>query len=336
MRTAECVTPMHPDKMCDRISDAILDECLRQDPDSRVAIEVMGGHGKVQIMGELTTEAKIPLTKINEIVERITNRDLSVEVNIRKQSSEIARGVDTGGAGDQGVMRGYACDDNVDMIPQALYLARSLCRFLYDKYPYDGKTQITLNDNNEVSAIVASFQNTDHEILEASVQEWYSSFLDLPRCEEFSIFANAAGDWVQGGFDGDTGVTGRKLAIDNYGTDIPIGGGAFSGKDATKVDRSGAYMAHKIARDYKRKFKAKEVFVKLAYAIGVAEPVMATVEIDGLSQKITGYDLTPQGIIKFLDLKKPQFEQTACWGHFGNNFTWDKGEVGAPGETVTP
>jgi S-adenosylmethionine synthetase len=321
LKTAEAVSPKHPDKVCDQISDAILDECLRQDPKSRVAIETMGGHNIITITGELTTDAYV---NIPEIVKSVVGDKYGVQVNIVKQSQDIARGVDTGGAGDQGIMVGYACRDNKEMIPQELYLARSLCKFLYHKYPEDGKTQITIDENKVIQTIVASFCNVSQDDLLNSINVW----LDENKLKSAKIYCNPAGDWTHGSFDADTGLTGRKLAVDNYGPQIPIGGGAFSGKDATKVDRSGAYMARKIAVDLLNNHGFNEVYVKLAYSIGVAEPVMATYEgRNGATRKVgvvDGYNLTPKGIIKFLDLIKPIYRETAEWGHFGNGFEWDK------------
>jgi len=320
MKTAECVTPKHPDKLCDRISDAILDACLEQDPKSRVAIETMGGHGIITITGELTTNAYV---NMREIAQKIAGEQYGVQVNVVKQSREIAQGVDIGGAGDQGIMVGYACNDNWAMIPHELYLARELCKFIYEKHPYDGKTQITIDNYDKVQTIVASFQNIDINSLGKMVREWAES---RPECDPTSpsnIYCNPAGDWKQGGFEADTGITGRKLAVDNYGPQIPIGGGAFSGKDATKVDRSGAYMARKIAVDLLKEHSAKEVIVKLAYSIGVAEPVMATAIIDGVDTQIDGERFTPNFIINYLKLREPQYEKTAQWGHFGNGFQWD-------------
>lgn len=327
MKTAECVSPKHPDKLCDQISDAILDFCLMQDKNSRVAVEVLGGHGKISIMGEVTFNGILEDKDIYKIIERLTGYSKSkVSINIVKQSKEIAQGVDTGGAGDQGIMIGYACNKNEEMIPQEYYLARSLCKFLYNLFPYDGKTQITLDDFGNILTIVASFQNTNREVLKIAVIDWLQA-VRIPVC---NIYCNPAGDWSQGGFDADTGLTGRKLMVDNYGPQVSIGGGCFSGKDATKVDRSGAYMARKIAVDLLKKYEARVVKVKLAYAIGVADPVMATAEIVNEVNDVKEvdiskeYDLTPKGIIKFLKLKEPQFEETAKWGHFGNGFTWDK------------
>lgn len=335
MKTAECVSPKHPDKMCDQISDAILDYCLKQDSNSRVAIETMGGHGKVYVTGELTIDSEEIMNNIGsivtDIVHRITGKNEEVFINIVKQSPEIAQGVDVGGAGDQGIVVGYACNDNDEMVPQEYYLARTLCQYIYEKYPYDGKTQITLGDDGYISTIVASFQNVDRYELESMISEW----LDLMNYPHAGcvIHCNPAGNWNIGGFDADTGLTGRKLAVDNYGPQIPIGGGCFSGKDATKVDRSGAYMARRVAVDLLKKTdRATEIVVKIAYSIGIAEPVMATAHIkqnDGfipidLDLTTMVYDLTPKGMIETLKLREPKFEETAKWGHFGNKFEWDK------------
>ena len=313
--TAESVSPGHPDKLCDQISDAILDAYLAGDPASRVAVETVGGHGKVFVVGEVTSKASVDVAPI---VKRIAG-DVKLDQLIVLQSPEIASGVDTGGAGDQGIMVGYACDQTPELLPLETVLSRRLNQFLYERWPYDGKTQVTIN-NGIIESVVASFQNAPHEELEAAVQEWLVSI----KCDSKpKIHANPAGDWEQGGFDADTGLTGRKLVVDNYGPSIPIGGGCFSGKDPSKVDRSAAYMARKIAVDYLRKHDAKEVYCYLAYAIGKAEPLEATVSIDDVQQVVEGYDLTPKGIIKALDLRKPQYEKTARWGHFGNDFTWD-------------
>lgn len=324
MKTAECVSPMHPDKICDRISDAILDECLKQDPYSRVAIETMGGHGIITITGELTTKAYV---NIREVAKRIVGDKYGVQVNVIEQSPEIAGGVDTGGAGDQGIMVGYACNDNESMIPQELYLARGLCKFIYNLHPFDGKTQITLNDNNEIETIVASFQNVSKDELYAHVNEWLEKG-EYPTASFLTTHANPAGDWNIGGFEADTGLTGRKLMVDNYGPQVAIGGGCFSGKDGTKVDRSGAYIARQMAVYYLRSIRCKEVLVKLAYAIGVAEPVMVSISIDGVERGQLDakerWDLTPKGIIECLKLREPQFATTAEFGHFGNGFIWEK------------
>ena len=320
-RTAESVSPKHPDKLCDQISDATLDAYFEQDPNARVAVEVCGGHKQIFITGEVTSSAKITDEEIKKIASRITGENYQIYINLVKQSPEIAQGVDTGGAGDQGIMIGYACNETPEMLPREVILARRLNQFIYEKYPYDGKTQITLNPNGKIDSLVASFQNVSQSDLRARVEE----FLDLNHITDSpKMHLNPAGDWNQGGFAADAGLTGRKLIVDNYGPRIPIGGGAFSGKDPSKVDRSAAYMARRIAVDYLKKREAKEVYVRLAYAIGVAEPLEQTVIIDGKPEEIEGYDLTPNGIIKYLDLKRPIYEATARYGHFGEGFDWDK------------
>lgn len=337
IKTAESVTPNHPDKICDRISDAILDACLEQDPMSRCAIETMGGHGIITITGELTTKAYV---NIHDIVKKIVGDKYGIQTNIVKQSPEIAQGVDNEGAGDQGIMVGYACDDNEMMIPQELFLARWLCKYIYELYPYDGKTQVTIDDDGAVISVVASFQHAEGENLAQLVTLWMDEN-GIGHHSNVKIHANPAGDWKIGGFEADTGLTGRKLIVDNYGPGVPIGGGCFSGKDATKVDRSAAYMARYLAVQLLNTKIYSEVIVQLAYAIGVAQPIMAVakvkfkitdhiVELNILQNKeglylLDGkfYNLTPKGIIDFLDLRKPQFSSTAEWGHFGNNFKWD-------------
>ena len=331
-RTAESVSPKHPDKLCDQISDAILDAHLKQDPQARVAVETCGGHGQVFITGEITSRAKG--VDIPAIVARITGDDqLKLYTNLVQQSPEIAQGVDTGGAGDQGIMIGYACDETPELLPLEVVLSRRLNQFIYAKHPFDGKTQITLvlpdlgaeDQTPRVSSIVASFQNTSRAELDQLVHEFIArEELQGVDGADITLHLNPAGDWNQGGFEADTGLTGRKLIVDNYGPRIPIGGGCFSGKDASKVDRSAAYMARRVAVDYLRQRHAHEVFVRLAYAIGYAEPLERTVVIDGETEQIEGYDLTPRGIIRSLDLLRPIYEPTARYGHFGEGFDWDK------------
>ena len=317
-RTAESVSPKHPDKLCDRISDAILDAYLTKDPEARVAAETCGGHDVVFVTGEITSTAEVD---IPAIVKKIAGENLEVHTKIVKQSPEIAQGVDTGGAGDQGIMVGYACDDTPELLPREVVLARRLNQFIYQKHPYDGKTQITLAPNGEVESIVASFQNVSSKILKQLVEEFIKKYQLTGKLE---LHLSPAGDWNQGGFDADTGLTGRKLIVDNYGPGVAIGGGCYSGKDPSKVDRSAAYMARRVAVDYLRQRHAHEVIVRLAYAIGKAEPLEKTVIIDGKPEEITGYDLTPRGIIKYLDLKRPIYAKTAEYGHFGEGFDWDK------------
>lgn len=319
-KTAESVSPKHPDKLCDQISDALLDAYLAGDPESRVAIDVAGGHGKVFAVGEVTSTTEVDH---ESVIKRIAG-DVEIITKIVAQSPEIAQGVDTGGAGDQGIMVGYACNDTEELLPLEVVLSRRLNQYLFEKWPYDGKTQVTLKDGS-IEAIVASFQNAPATELRNRVNEWLDSEPLAKPVENLAIHANPAGDWQLGGFDADSGLTGRKLVVDNYGPQVPIGGGCFSGKDPSKVDRSAAYAARKIAIDYLKKHNAKEVYCFLAYAIGYDQPLEATVIIDGVQQVVEGYDLTPRGIIAWLDLKKPQFEETARYGHFGHSqFAWEK------------
>jgi len=319
IRTAECVSPMHPDKMCDRISDTLLDLHLQQDPNSRCAIETCGGMGEVYITGEVTSNAVVTRENIVKVVHDVTTDDtINVIININQQSPEIAQGVDTGGAGDQGIMIGYACRDNEQYLPQEYYLSRELNKFIFDKFPYDGKTQVTMNGNS--LRVVCSFQNAPKEMLEGLVGGFFSRY---PQYHIESLHCNPAGDWNIGGFTADAGLTGRKLAVDNYGPRVPIGGGAFSGKDATKVDRSAAYMGRRIAVDIlEERPEVQEVMVQLAYAIGYDQPLQATAIVDGEHEFIKGYDLSPKGIIDFLELRKPIFGESAAFGHMGAGFNW--------------
>jgi len=318
-RTAECVSPKHPDKICDQISDAILDAYLTKDSDVRGGVDVAGGHGVVFVTGEITSNTK--KIDVTEIVKRLAG-DVKIIENIAEQSREIAQGVDIGGAGDQGIMVGYATNETPELMPLEYVLARRLCQHIYEKYPYDGKTQITTEDGKIVS-IVSSFQKTPKAELLEMVKAWLPTE-KLAVYDEIDFHINPAGDWNVGGFEADAGLTGRKLVVDNYGPRIPIGGGAFSGKDPSKVDRSAAYMARKVAIDYLKKNNAHEVYVYLAYAIGYDQPLEATVVIDGNQQEVEGYDLSPNGIIKSLDLKRPIYEKTASFGHFGHSeFSWE-------------
>ncbi len=308
-KTAEFVSPKHPDKICDFIADSILDACLEEDKKSRVAIEVMGGHKLITINGEVRSLAE---PDIEKLVHDIVGKEYKVISNIVLQSPEIARGVDMGGAGDQGIMKGYAINETVEFLPLEYVLARNLCQKIFEVYPYDGKTQVTIEDG-KVITVVASFQNTKNEDLLKFVKK-------LIKAKEYLI--NSAGEWKQGGFDADTGLSGRKLIVDNYGPEIPIGGGSFSGKDYTKVDRSGAYMARRIAVELLQKRNAKEVYTKLAYAIGKSEPVMAVAIINGKEEQIEGYDLSPRGIREYLKLAEVKYTDTCTWGHFGRGFEW--------------
>lgn len=314
IKTAEFVSPKHPDKICDQIADKILDYYLEKDKNSRTAIEVIGGHNKIVIIGEIKSKAKISKKQITDIVYSLINKNYNLSINLVEQSPEIAQGVEIGGAGDQGIMIGYATKETKSLMPLEYELARDLCQKIYEKYPFDGKTQVTIK-NKEISTVVASFQNVPQKDLEKLVKS-------LIKAKEYCI--NPCGDWNIGGFDADTGLTGRKIIVDSYGPRIPVGGGCFSGKDPSKVDRSAAYMARKIAISYLKKYKAKEVLIKLAYAIGQKQPLMKSALIDKKEIQIKGFDLTPQGIIDFLDLRKPIYFKTSQWGHFGNDFPWDR------------
>lgn len=326
LRTAEAVAVGHPDKICDQISDAILDACLKDDPASRVAIETMGGHGIISITGELTTTAYVNMRQIAQDVYRDCGNigNIGVNVNVVEQSPEIGHGVDQDGAGDQGIMVGYACNETPEMLPLEVVLARKLAKAMGR---HDGKSQVTVNDGKVVKVLTSLCTSGDQSdvTLEKCMKEEILPHFDGTWEELEKVWMqNPNGEWTMGGFEADTGLTGRKLAVDNYGPNIPVGGGCFSGKDATKVDRSAAYMARRIACDYLKARNAKEVFVHIAYAIGVADPLMAVVDIDGVQEEIKGYDLKPRAIIEFLKLREPQFRETAKYGHFGNGFIWDR------------
>jgi S-adenosylmethionine synthetase len=315
--TAESVTPYHPDKICDQVSDIFVDYFISQDPKSRVAVDCLGGHKKLAISGEVTSSRNLVREEVLQTLyqEFPDLKTYEITINIVHQSNFIAQGVDKGGAGDQGIMVGYACNTNQEFIPQEYYLARHLCKSIWDIVgKTDGKTQITIDDSGSVQAVVASFQNVEQKILSEIVKKF------VPNSNNY--FINPAGDWTVGGFDADTGLTGRKIAIDNYGPQVPIGGGCFSGKDPTKVDRSAAYMARRIAVDLLQRKGAKEVLVKLAYAIGEPEPVMAVATIDGINETVKGYDLSPLGIINLLNLRTPIYTPTARWGAMGQDFAW--------------
>lgn len=308
-KTCEFVSAKHPDKLCDYLADVLLDAYMENDPKSRVAIEIMGGHNSISVSGEVTSGAKL---NIEEIVGKALGENYNVKVYVSQQSPFISQGVDVGGAGDQGIMIGYATGETKNFMPLEYELSRNLCRQLYNQFPFDGKTQVTIEDG-QIKTVVASFQKTRTAELKAAVA-------GLIKAGEYLI--NPAGEWEMGGFEADSGLSGRKLMIDNYGPEIGVGGGSFSGKDWTKVDRSGAYMARRIAVDLLKKHGAKTVRTKLAYAIGKKEPVMAVAEMDGKEEKIAGYDLSPKGIYEFLGLKNIKFQDTSAWGHFGREFPW--------------
>ena len=325
-RTAEFVSPAHPDKICDRISDVILDAHLAEDPLARVAVDVAGGHGTIFITGEVTSRAQ--KVDVQKIARRIAGKDYEVIERIVKQSPEIARGVDDGGAGDQGVMVGYACAENDEHLPTEYVLARDLCKFLYRSYPFDGKTQITIElkynpkggfVGGRIKYVVVSWQKVGTDNLHSALTTWLTQLpQNITTDANVGISINPAGDWDLGGFDADSGLTGRKIVVDNYGPRVSVGGGAFSGKDGTKVDRSAAYYARKIAEELLEEYDAHEVYVYISYALGRVDPVDATAFVDGKQFSLADYDLSPKTIIDELNLRAPVFSRRAEWGHFSH------------------
>jgi S-adenosylmethionine synthetase len=361
--TSESVTEGHPDKIADQVSDAILDACLEQDPYSRVAAETLTATGLVVIAGEITTKAYVDFQSlVRGVVASIgydnalygfDSNTCAVISSINKQSGDIAQGVDTGGAGDQGMMFGYASNETPELMPAPISLAHKLCRQLTvvrksGKLPYlrpDGKSQVTVEyDENgkpaRIDAVVISSQHADtigNEELKADILKYVIQAV-LPEKwldENTKYHINPTGRFVIGGPMGDTGLTGRKIIVDTYGGMGRHGGGAFSGKDPTKVDRSAAYMARYIAKNIVAAGLADKAEVQLAYAIGVAEPVSVLVETFGTGKlsptKLTelvrkNFSLTPKAIIETLNLRRPIFRQTAAYGHFGRTepgFTWE-------------
>lgn len=338
--TVESVTNGHPDKICDQISDAILDECLTQDSNSRVAVESFGGHNLLLIGGEITTRAQVDFAKIaKEIYAHIGYADdLKILVNVSQQSPDIAQGVDTGGAGDQGIMYGYATDETAEYLPQGVVLAHKLTRGLENLRTSgqlnwlrpDGKSQVTI-EYGKIKTILVSTQHAEN-IDQAEIRkELIAKLIQplLPDKEEIEILINPTGRFVAGGFAADTGLTGRKIMVDTYGGLIPHGGGAFSGKDATKVDRSAAYMARFAAKNLVANKLGKQCLVSVAYAIGRAEPVMVEAinekgeDLSSITKKY--FDFKPRAIIDRLGLKKPIFSKTSSYGHFGKSgLPWEE------------
>ena len=361
--TSESVTEGHPDKIADQISDAILDACLAQDPLSRVACETLTCTGLVVVAGEITTQAYVDFqTLVRETVREIGYDDAlkgfdcntcGVISTINRQSPDIAQGVDTGGAGDQGMMFGYATNETPELMPTPISLAHRLSEKLTEvrkngKLPYlrpDGKSQVTVEyDSNyrpvRVDAVVISTQHAEDvtneqlrkEILEQVIKAVIPAEL-LDAKTKYHI--NPTGRFVIGGPMGDTGLTGRKIIVDTYGGMGRHGGGAFSGKDPTKVDRSAAYMARYVAKNIVAAGLAERCEVQLAYAIGVAEPVSVRIDTFGTGtvgeQQLVelvreNFQLTPKGIIESLNLRRPIFKKTAAYGHFGRSgesFTWE-------------
>jgi len=360
--TSESVTEGHPDKIADNISDAILDAILTQDPTARVACETLVTTGLAVVAGEITTSATVNYKQIiRDTIHEIGYNDASYGYDantcsvvdaIGTQSPDIAQGVDTGGAGDQGLMFGYACNETPELMPMPIQMAHNLTRKLSEvrrdgTIPYlrpDGKSQVSIEYRDgkpfRVEAVVISTQTADVDIetIRTDVMEKViKPTIDANLLDENTKYhINPTGRFVVGGPMGDAGVTGRKIIVDTYGGYAPHGGGAFSGKDPTKVDRSAAYMARYIAKNIVAAGLAEKCTVQLAYAIGVAEPVSVLIDTHGtgkvdedkLSEAVRkNFALTPKGIIEMLDLRRPIFKQTARFGHFGrthDEFTWEK------------
>jgi S-adenosylmethionine synthetase len=361
--TSESVTEGHPDKIADQISDAILDACLAQDPFSRVGCETLTCTGLVVVAGEITTNAYVDFqTVVRNTVKEIgydhglkgfDSNTCAVISTINRQSPDIARGVDTGGAGDQGMMFGYATNETPEMMPMPIVLAHKLASKLSEvrksgKMGYlrpDGKSQVTIeyDDNHEpvrVDAVVISTQHAEdvgNDQLHKEIMEHViKAVIPVELLDENTKYhINPTGRFVIGGPMGDAGLTGRKIIVDTYGGMGRHGGGAFSGKDPTKVDRSAAYMARYIAKNIVASGLARRCEVQLAYAIGIAEPVSIRVGTFGTGQVAESklvelvrknFALTPAGIIESLNLRRPIFQKTAAYGHFGregDTFTWE-------------
>jgi len=339
--TVESVTSGHPDKICDQISDAILDAMIKQDPFSRSGVEVFGSHGALMIGGEVRTKAKVDFEKIARKVYRdigYTDK-LEVIVRVAKQSGDIAMGVDTGGAGDQGIMYGYATSETKEMLPKGVVLAHALARRLEKLrrdgtlkwLKPDGKTQVVIDNGGGVVNALCSTQH-DAKVSQEKIREALIKHLFRPvlgSTKDIEILVNPTGQFIQGGFMADAGLTGRKIQVDTYGGLVPHGGGCFSGKDPTKVDRSAAYMARFAAKNVVANGLAKECLVSVAYAIGRAEPLMleAVNETGGNITNVVAknFDFRPQAIIERLDLRRPIYQQTAAYGHFGRaNLPWEE------------
>ena len=337
--TVESVTSGHPDKICDQISDAVLDECLRQDPRSRVAVETFGGHGLLVVCGEVTSNAKVNYEAVARKVYKDIghDNDLNIVVNVVQQSPDIAQGVDTGGAGDQGIMYGYATNETPEYLPKGVALVHKLTSGLEKLRRSgnltwlgpDGKSQVTLDDDRPINVLVSTQHKAEvsNEEIRWSLIEKLIKPLELDGASE--ILVNPTGKFVVGGFEADTGLTGRKIMVDTYGGLIPHGGGCFSGKDATKVDRSAAYMCRFVAKNLVAGGLAKQCVVSVAYAIGRAEPLM----VEALNEKGESladvvkkkFDFRPLAIIERLDLRQPIYFKTAAYGHFGKDgFPWEK------------
>lgn len=342
--TVESVTSGHPDKVCDQISDAILDAYLAKDPKSRVAVETFGGHGKLTIGGEVTSLVKIDYVKIAQNVYKNIgyNDKLKISAHVVAQSPDIAHGVDMGGAGDQGIMYGFATDETPEFLPKGVVLVHKLAKKLEEirkkgKIKWlgpDGKTQVTYVAGKLHTVLVSAQHSKSvklEEVRKEIIEKIINPLLTPLERKTVKILVNPTGQFIQGGFEADTGLTGRKIMVDTYGGIIPHGGGCFSGKDATKVDRSGAYMARYVAKSLVAGGYGKDVLVSVAYAIGMAEPLMVEA-INEKGQDLSGivrknFDFKPLSIIKCLKLQRPIYQETATYGHFGKkNLPWEKVE----------
>jgi S-adenosylmethionine synthetase len=362
--TSESVTEGHPDKIADQISDAVLDAIIAQDPTARVACESLVTTGLVMVAGEITTSCYADIPRIARDTIRevgytrakfgFDHETCAIMTSIDKQSSDIAMGVDNLGAGDQGLMFGYACRETAELMPLPITLAHKLVMRLSevrknDQLPYlrpDGKSQVSVRyvDRQPVSVetVVISTQHAP-EVTAARIHEDVIEHVIVPTVPAHLLdraqcvfHVNPTGRFVTGGPMGDTGLTGRKIIVDTYGGSCPHGGGAFSGKDPTKVDRSACYMARHVAKNLVAAELAERVMIQVAYAIGVAEPVSIMVEtfgtgkapdlvLEGLVRR--HFDFTPSGIIKYLNLRRPIYKKTAAYGHFGRSepeFTWER------------
>jgi len=381
--TSESVTEGHPDKIADQISDAVLDEVMRQDPKGRVACETLLTTGLIVVAGEITTSAHVNYDELaRETVKQIgydnaeygfDSNTCAVVCTVKRQSPDIAMGVDTGGAGDQGLMFGYACDETEELMPMPIQLAHRLTQRLsevrkskkVDFLRPDGKSQVTVEYRDgkpyRVDCVVISTQHSDsvsnEDLRNAITEHVIKPIIPAKMLDAKTKFhINPTGRFVIGGPMGDAGLTGRKIIVDSYGGYSRHGGGAFSGKDPSKVDRSACYMARYIAKNIVAAGLAKRAEVQLAYAIGVAEPVSVMVDTFGTAaipeEKITeivrqNFSLTPKAIIETLNLRRPVYKPTAAFGHFGrtgDGFTWEKTDradalrkaagIGAPAEAM--
>lgn len=362
--TSESVSEGHPDKICDQVSDAVLDAMLADDPMSRVACECFATTGMIVVGGEITTNTYVDLQRLvrnvisdigyNKYGLRFDAESVSVINVINHQSSDIAMGVDKGGAGDQGMMFGYANKETPELMPATLMYSHKLVKKLADirnnnnqLMPYlrpDSKSQVTIEygDNNEILRVDTVVISTQHDpdvsqekIREDVINNVIKTVIPNELLDENTkIYVNPTGSFVIGGPHGDTGLTGRKIIVDTYGGKAPHGGGAFSGKDPTKVDRSAAYAARHLAKNIVGADLADECTIQLSYAIGVVQPVSVHVNThntgkvsDRILDKfiLENIDLSPKGIIERLDLRKPVFRNTAAYGHFGRNeFSWEQ------------